>query len=75
MLLTNLGHPDEAEPVIRRIHEAIERPISLKSNQVVSVSTSIGVAFYPLDAQTSSALYAKADEVMYRNKKSKALSQ
>lgn len=75
MLLTNLGHPDEVEPVIRRIHEAIERPISLKSNQVVSVSTSIGVAFYPLDAQTSSALYAKADEVMYRNKKSKALSQ
>ncbi|RUP28731.1 MAG: diguanylate cyclase [Curvibacter sp.] len=72
LLLTNLTRAEEAELVIRRVLFAIKQPITLKSGPTVSVSSSVGVAFYPTDATQPAALFAKADSAMYRNKKESA---
>lgn len=69
LLLTNLGQSDEAELVIRRVLLAVKQPIRLQGGQWVSVSSSFGVAFYPTDATQPAALFAVADQAMYRNKK------
>jgi len=74
LLLTNLAQSDEAELVIRRVLLSIKQPIRLKGGQTVSVSSSVGVAFYPTDATQPAALFAKADQAMYRNKKGQALT-
>lgn len=73
LLLTNLAQNDEAELVIRRVLLSIKQPIRLKGGQIVSVSSSVGVAFYPTDATQPAALFAKADQAMYKNKKGRAL--
>ena len=71
LLLTNLTRQEEAELVIRRILVAIKQSITLKSGPTVSVSSSVGVAFYPTDATQPAALFAKADSAMYQQKKSR----
>lgn len=73
LLLTNLGQRDEADLVIRRVLSSVKQPIRLTGGQVVSVSASVGVAFYPADAGQPAALFAKADQAMYANKKRKPL--
>lgn len=58
----------EAIPeLLTRILAAVEKPIELMHDSV-SLSASIGVAIYPIDAQTSEGLLGCADEAMYHVK-------
>ena len=71
LLLTNLVTKDEVDTILKRIMLAVDQPIHLNSGSIVNVSTSIGVAFHPIDAIVPSELFTIADRNMYENKKNK----
>jgi diguanylate cyclase (GGDEF)-like protein/PAS domain S-box-containing protein len=60
----------ESEIVVRRIHDAVCRPI-LVSNGVAEVGISTGIAIGPGEFPNVEALMRSADETMYRIKGSK----
>ncbi len=67
IILPGLEDPADAELVADRILAAFSAPFIL-SNQEVFVSTSIGVAIYPIDSENSSTLLQQADAAMYQAK-------
>jgi diguanylate cyclase (GGDEF)-like protein len=59
---------DGAEQVAERLrHELAARPVEMPSGELFAVTASFGVASYP-SAPTASALFAAADEALYRAK-------
>jgi two-component system cell cycle response regulator len=67
-LLENFGQEDEALRLGHRIASELSRPYDLP--RPIAVSASLGIAFYPEDAQTGPELLACADQAMYRAKRS-----
>lgn len=65
LLLSNLARPDEADVVVH----AVGQPVVLSSGATVTVTTSVGVAFYPTDGTRLAQLFALADQAMYAHKK------
>jgi diguanylate cyclase (GGDEF)-like protein len=60
---------DGAEHVAERLRrEVAARPIEMPSGALLAVTASFGVASYP-NARTQSALFAAADEALYRAKR------
>ena len=59
---------DDLSSFVGQVIEAVETPISL-SSEVLRVSCSIGVAFYPDDAPEPAELIKQADVAMYSAKK------
>ncbi|OJT97037.1 MAG: bifunctional diguanylate cyclase/phosphodiesterase [Rhizobium sp. 63-7] len=57
----------EAAAMAQRLLDQIARPIAW-NNQVFSVSSSVGIATYPLDGKTLDDLMAQSDVAMYRAK-------
>jgi len=64
-----LNSCENIAPVIRKLVEAIERPVNLRGADV-AVSASIGVAMCPDDGRTLEELVERADGDMYRRKHS-----
>ncbi len=65
-------HPDSIEGVeiiAQRIIDEIEKPISIIGNEI-QISTSIGIALFPKDANNQEELFKKADLALYRVKES-----
>jgi diguanylate cyclase (GGDEF)-like protein len=54
----------------RRLLASISEPISLGSGEEIQVGASIGISSFPADGQSLEVLTGKADEAMYRAKKS-----
>jgi diguanylate cyclase (GGDEF)-like protein/PAS domain S-box-containing protein len=67
VILPGLEHTEDAEQVAERILKTFETSYQL-DKQDVFISTSIGIAFYPLDAEDHSILMQNADTAMYRAK-------
>lgn len=67
MLIPNLRHPEDALLVAHRVRDLMRRPFNL-SGREVTVTTSIGIAVYPDDGLTASALLKHADTAMYHAK-------
>lgn len=67
VLLPELHHTNDAAQTARKITEALETPIDVGS-QLVHTSFSIGIALYPEDGHTTSALLKAADLAMYHAK-------
>jgi diguanylate cyclase (GGDEF)-like protein len=67
VLCTDVGTPDDAVQVARRIIAAVKRPILLE-RQEVFVTTSLGISLYPADATQPEGLLKSADAAMYRAK-------
>ncbi|MFC0267493.1 EAL domain-containing protein [Kushneria aurantia] len=67
-LLPNVGGVDEAVSVVRRMIDAISAPFDLRRRQV-RVGCSLGVSFYPSDANSAETLIQHADAAMYRAKR------
>jgi len=67
VLLTGLRGPDDAAECARRIHARLSEPVALASGEA-SVGVSVGIALYPHDGETSSALLSAADAAMYAAK-------
>lgn len=60
---------DRAERVANKIVEQLSRPFELKAGRA-QISASIGIAFYPDDADNKDKLLRVADHAMYRAKDS-----
>lgn len=69
VLIASVKETASAYQVADKIIEALSQPIELSEGNTVKIGASIGVAFYPTDAQTSDALLRKADQAMYSVKR------
>jgi len=67
VLMRDISSHDAAEDLSRQLHEALCVEYEL-ANVTFSLGASIGVAFYPEDAQASQDLLAFADTAMYHAK-------
>lgn len=70
LVLEDLKHLDELQPIMARITAAMARPFPLSDEISLTMHTSIGVAVYP-HAQTAEELMRKADQALYRSKDGK----
>ncbi len=72
VLSAPLHHAEEATRLVERLQEAFREPFELHPGHMdtveVSLSCSIGVAFYPGDGQRLADLMMAADHAMYRVK-------
>jgi len=69
VILPNVGDCDAVSPLSARLIEACSRPIYIGEKHV-TMGASIGVCFFPLDADNVKALMNYADQAMYRAKES-----
>ncbi|HYW84832.1 MAG TPA: EAL domain-containing protein [Spirochaetia bacterium] len=67
VLLTDLADQRSCEIVIKRIQAAFRVPLLLESLEL-TITLSIGVSFYPLNADTPEDLFKFADIALYRVK-------
>jgi len=67
ILLPDLSSKEECIVTLSRSHEAIAQPIFIKK-QACTVTASIGISFFPLDASDPKTLIHNADLAMYRAK-------
>lgn len=71
VLLQGIGSPEQqradVDEVARKLLAAIEAPL-IAEGRPISVTPSIGVAFYPGDARSSDELVQHADNAMYQAK-------
>jgi diguanylate cyclase (GGDEF)-like protein len=68
VLLGDLGKPEDAATVAGKILEALGHHFELEEGQKVFVSSSIGIAVYPLDGKDGTTLVKNADAAMFRAK-------
>ncbi|MCL4485311.1 MAG: diguanylate cyclase [Nitrospirae bacterium] len=59
------------EPLLERLHRAVEPPFDLAEGRTVSVNLSLGIALYPLDGNTGDLLLREADAAMFQVKEKK----
>lgn len=64
ILLTELGNPENAVAVAQRIGQILGEPFSIKGKEI-SVTSSIGIAVYPIDGADADTLLKNADAAMY----------
>lgn len=67
LILTGLQRPDDAALVAHKILAAMAAPFSL-GGEARQVTTSIGIALYPRDAETQERLVECADHALYEAK-------
>ena len=67
ILLTNLANEDDAAAVAEKLLHLLRRPMRLKDENHV-VTSSIGIATFPKDAQNANNLLRRADTAMYHAK-------
>ncbi|MEY8878912.1 MAG: PAS domain S-box protein [Leptothrix sp. (in: b-proteobacteria)] len=69
ILLSGLASREQCRMALDRLLAAIQEPIEIDAQTTVQVAGSMGVALYPVDAQTSSHLLTLADTAMYEAKR------
>ncbi len=69
IILSDLRHPEDAVQVAQKILEAVEAPLVI-GGITIELSTSIGIALYPVDGHDVETLLRNADSAMYRAKES-----
>ncbi|MEX2170191.1 MAG: GGDEF domain-containing protein [Pirellulales bacterium] len=67
LLLTGWQRPNEVQPVVDRLHDALKAPFKL-GEYSVGISASIGVAYSTDDYASPQALLHAADRAMYASK-------
>jgi diguanylate cyclase (GGDEF)-like protein len=67
VVLANMADVADIVPVAQKILRALAQPVEI-GRQLLSVSTSLGIAVYPRDGETADALLRYADTAMYRAK-------
>ena len=69
LIVGDLSFATEAEPIVQKLVDAIERPIKLPDGNQCSIGVSIGIAIYPDNAVEMDSLIAAADAAMYESKR------
>jgi diguanylate cyclase (GGDEF)-like protein len=67
VLINNFLNHDAVKQIANKIREQLALPIQIDGN-MLSVSTSIGIAFYPDDTDDLMELISLADKMMYKDK-------
>ncbi len=67
IIVEQLGGPEDASLIARRILDALIEPFKV-DGQEVFISTSIGISLYPLDDSDLDGLIRHTDMAMYRSK-------
>lgn len=67
IVCNDLRKANDVQHLLDRIQDALAVPIDVDHHSL-TVSASVGVAFYPEHGETADALLAAADEAMYQNK-------
>jgi diguanylate cyclase (GGDEF)-like protein len=67
VVVENLGRPDYAALVARKLLDAIAPPVVLEGEEA-SVTASMGAALFPRDGNEAALLLRRADSAMYRAK-------
>jgi diguanylate cyclase (GGDEF)-like protein/PAS domain S-box-containing protein len=67
VLLEGIGGVEQAEAVARRILDALQTPLFIEGNEIV-VTSSIGIALFPVGDCSLDELLRRADMAMYRAK-------
>lgn len=67
ILLTQLDRPTDALVIAERVIDAVSRPVMM-GQQAVCVGASMGLAFFPDDAETADELHKRADIALYEAK-------
>jgi len=62
-LLTDIGSPEDAAVVARRIRQVLRRPIRIEGNEL-ELTVSIGISAFPLDGSDPDDLVTLADAAM-----------
>ena len=68
VLLNRVNGWPEIDPVVERIHDALEKPIAIEDG-VVTLSVSVGVAEASSAHQSPEDLLSDADRAMYASKR------
>lgn len=71
LLMCDVETPAQALELASRILRAVEKPFFVNGSEF-STQGSLGIAFYPFDANSADELIKKADIAMYRAKRSKS---
>lgn len=66
-ILPDIKSIEYADKVIKRIHSAFSKPFKIKEHSI-SITPSMGAAFYPIDSDNMETLLKKADTAQYRVK-------
>lgn len=67
VVLYDLVHVEDAATVAQKFLDALYQPFQIEGHEV-NITTSIGISFYPLDADDTENLVKKADIAMYLSK-------
>lgn len=70
VLLSELSNAADAAVIAATIVAAVAEPVFI-ADRMLMISASVGVAVYPEDGEDAMTLIARADEAMYRAKKSR----
>ncbi|MCB6201636.1 diguanylate cyclase domain-containing protein [Extibacter muris] len=70
LLLSRIIADEEIRHVCERILSEIRQPFRLSEDLFVEMTASIGISVYPRDGQDEKELLSRADQAMYRIKKS-----
>lgn len=70
VLLSSIGHAEDAERVARDILQRLSAPFSLPSGHEVFIGASIGISVFPDDGSSPSEMMRNADSAMYAAKAS-----
>ena len=71
IIIKDIKNNEHIETVYKAIQAAIDEPIIIHSQLVITAKASIGIAQYPEDGDDAQSLLKAADEQMYRAKKQK----
>jgi diguanylate cyclase (GGDEF)-like protein/PAS domain S-box-containing protein len=67
ILLPDIRKPDDLATIANKIVEVIAQPFRIQGKELF-ISTSVGIATYPLDGEDQETLYKCADAAMYHAK-------
>ncbi|MCB5208294.1 bifunctional diguanylate cyclase/phosphodiesterase [Methylovorus mays] len=67
ILLPDIRKPDDLATIASKIVQVIAQPFHIQGKELF-ISTSVGIATYPLDGEDQEALYKCADAAMYHAK-------
>ena len=67
VLVANISSADDAPMIAQKVLDAVAQPARVEGHELY-VTTSIGIALYPIDGDSAESLLKNADNAMYRAK-------